>query len=111
MGGELPGVFRMGVPSINARLALPGRKARVVWVTGDATPLRIGAVDWTNRTVMVEEVKALIGLVRALMAQAENHSALSTGPEQGPTRWGSPSLRVAPSNGRGQRPSKRNRRR
>ena len=30
-------------------LALPGVSSKVVWVTADATPTRLGAVDWTSK--------------------------------------------------------------
>ena len=38
-----------GALTLNEKLAMPGRTFRLVWVTGDATPQRIGTIDWTNR--------------------------------------------------------------
>ena len=31
------------------RLALPGNRVRLVWVSGDATPTIIATVDWTHQ--------------------------------------------------------------
>eukprot|EP00959_Pyramimonas_sp_CCMP1952_P306408 6412691-Pyramimonas_sp.AAC.1 len=41
LAGALPGAL-----SINEKLAPPGWQYRVIWVTGDAAPQRIAAVDW-----------------------------------------------------------------
>ena len=38
-----------GVLTINERMALPGKKMKLIWVTGDATLDKIGTVDWTHR--------------------------------------------------------------
>ena len=39
------------------RLSLPGAAERVVWVGGDATPERIGVVDWTGKCGAVVDVR------------------------------------------------------
>ncbi|CAK9114808.1 unnamed protein product [Durusdinium trenchii] len=33
------------------RLSLPGEWEKVIWVSSDATPTMVGAIDWTNRQV------------------------------------------------------------
>ena len=38
-----------GVLSVRERMALPGSRVKLVWVTGDATLERIATVDWTHR--------------------------------------------------------------
>ena len=45
-----------GVLTPAERLSLPKAKGRVVWTGGDATPGRIGVVDWTNRVGAVIDV-------------------------------------------------------
>ena len=42
--------------STREQLALPGVVERVVWVTGDSTMDRIGAVDWTERRGASQEL-------------------------------------------------------
>lgn len=42
------------------RLSLPGEWEKVIWVSSDATPTMVGAIDWTNRKVM----RAPTGLLR-----------------------------------------------
>jgi len=53
--------------SVRERLALPGASERVVWVTADATPDRVGAIDWTNSIGAEEDMGPVFEpLARAL---------------------------------------------
>ena len=47
------------------RLALPGARERVVWTGGDATPDRIGVVDWTLKVGAVVPVHAIWAALEA----------------------------------------------
>ena len=75
------------VLSTQEMLVLPGVTERVVWVTGDATPERIGAVDWTSRTMVVERVGDFIAPVHQFLVQAGQQGvqgalvSLDPGPE------------------------------
>ena len=40
-------------------MALPDAAGRVVWTGGDATPKRIGVVDWTEKCGAVVDVRPL----------------------------------------------------
>lgn len=40
------------------RLGMPGEAERVVWLGSDATPTRVGAIDWTHSTFFEGDVEA-----------------------------------------------------
>ena len=63
-----------GVLSINERLALPGRKVRVVRVTGDATLERLATVDWTHRLAATGEILAFRAPLAALIGEVCDES-------------------------------------
>ena len=63
-----------GVLSVNERLALPGRKVRVVWVTGDATLERLATVDWTHRLAATGEVLTYRAPLAALIGEVCDES-------------------------------------
>ena len=52
-------------------LALPGVLERAIWVTGDATPTRLGAVDWHERVAMAEDAQPIWQAWEAMVAEAE----------------------------------------
>ena len=46
-----------GILTPAERLSLPSARGQVVWTGGDATPSRIGVVDWTNMVGAVVDVQ------------------------------------------------------
>ena len=52
--------------SLGERLSLPGAQHRIVWVTGDATPSRLGTVDWTFGVAAASEVKPFLPALSGL---------------------------------------------
>ena len=65
-----------GVLSANERLALPGRRCKVTWVTGDATLERIATVDWTNRKAATGGFLEFLGPVKEIMGEVEGESEI-----------------------------------
>ena len=57
---------------IRELLALPGTTERTKVVGGDATPERLGAVDWDGRRFMVEDTSQFVEAFRSL-AEASDH--------------------------------------
>ena len=49
--------------TLEERLALPGAAAKAVWVTGDATLVKVGAIDWTFRTAAEEPLGPIFGRI------------------------------------------------
>ena len=69
--GALPGVL-----TINERLALPGWRYRVIWVTGDATLQRIATVDWSNSKCAFHSVPDFMQSLREAAGVEEDEEAI-----------------------------------
>ena len=65
---------------INEILALPGVGARVVWVTADATPTHIGAVDWSSKIAVAQKVEQFLAAVGRAGVRAKLEASSSPGP-------------------------------
>ena len=76
------GTFRLALGPLGAdaesplreRLALPGAADRVVWVSGDATLERVGAVDWTNRIGASEDLSVTFEALRKVVTDSRQGS-------------------------------------
>ena len=64
------GRFTEAIPNMLTtaeRLSLPGVEGHLTWFTADATPEKLGAVDWTNDIMIEEESAPFIEAVREIM--------------------------------------------
>ena len=61
-----------GALTAGERLGLPGAAEAVVWVTGDATLLRIACVDWTHRRAVVDTVAPYYDALQQMAAASDS---------------------------------------
>ena len=76
----------LGALSVAEVLALPEVRGNVVWASGDATPSRLGAVDWTSKVAFGVDVAPYLAGLRAMVAQADAE-ALEACPEGNAPTW------------------------
>jgi hypothetical protein len=57
-----------GILPVAQRVSLPGELNRMIWVCGDATPERIGCVDWTFKKGTVIEISQMWPALKAVVA-------------------------------------------
>jgi len=55
---------------LHERITLPGEWDKVVWVGGDATPFRMGCIDWTHKESTVVDMKHLWPPLEAIFSIA-----------------------------------------
>ena len=56
--------------TLEERLALPGAAAKTVWVTGNATLGKVGAIDWTFRTAAEEPLGPICGRILQVIRES-----------------------------------------
>ena len=65
-----------GTLTIRERMALPGKRTRLVWVTGDATLERIATVDWTHKKAAMGDVRQYMQPVREAIGSDEGEECI-----------------------------------
>ena len=78
--------------SVRERLALPGAADKVVWVSGDATLERVGAIDWTFRRGTSEALGPAFAALRQSLLEAHHGSEEEVGDAGNSMNSSSPSL-------------------
>ncbi|CAE7767408.1 unnamed protein product [Symbiodinium sp. CCMP2592] len=63
----------------NEILALPGVSSKVIWVTADATPTHVGAVDWSSKIAVAQTVGQFLAAVALAGARAKLEASFSPG--------------------------------
>ena len=66
----------VGTMTVGERMALPGHRVRIVWVTGDATLTKIATVDWAHGTAAVNDFLPYLEKLKQCMGCVEDEAEI-----------------------------------